>query len=47
METGNGVTRHVLSRVVVSRYQPYGVLGRIPQEAKAWGHAQDMLTCGR
>jgi hypothetical protein len=47
METGNGGTRHVLSRVVVSRCQPYGVLGRIPPEAKAWGNAQDMLTCGR
>ena len=47
MGTGNGVTRHVLSRVVVSRCPPYGVLGRIPQEAKAWGNAQDMLTCGR
>ena len=39
METGNGGTRHVLSRVVVSRCQPHGVLGRIPQEAKAWGNA--------
>ena len=47
MGTGNGVTRHVLSRVVVSRCQPYGVLGRIPQEAKAWGNAQDMLACGQ
>ena len=47
MGTGNGVTRHVLSRVVVSRCQPHGVSGRIPQEAKAWGNAQDMLTCGR
>ena len=47
MEIGNGVTRHVLSRVVVSRCQPHGVLGRIPQEAKVWGNAQDMLTCGR
>jgi hypothetical protein len=47
MGTGNGVTRHVLSRVVVSRCQPHGVLGRIPQEAKAWGNAQDRLTCGR
>ena len=47
MRTGNGGTRHVHSRVVVSRCHPYGVLGRIPQEAKARGNAQDMLTCGR
>jgi hypothetical protein len=47
MGTGNGGTRHVLSRVGVSRCQLHGVLGRIPQEAKAWGNAQDMPTCGR
>ena len=47
MGTGNGGTRHVRSRVVVSRCQPHDVLGRIPQEAKAWGNAQDMPTCGR
>jgi hypothetical protein len=47
MGTGNGVTRHVLSRTVVSRCQPHGVLGGIPQEAKAEGNASDMLTCGR
>ena len=47
MGTGNGVTRHVFSRVVVSRCQPHGVWGGIPQEAKAEGHASDMLTCGR
>ena len=47
MGTGNGVTRHVLSRVVVSRCQPHGVSGRIPQEAKAEGNASDTLTCGR
>jgi len=47
MGTGNGVTRHVLSRVVVSRCQPYGVWGGIPQEAKAEGNTSDRLTCGR
>jgi len=47
MGTGNGVTRHVLSRVVVSRCQPHGMSGRIPQEAKAEGNASDTLTCGR
>ena len=47
MGTGNGGTRHVLSRVVVSRCQPHGVSGRIPQEAKAEGNTSDMLTCGR
>ena len=31
MGTGNGGTRHVRSRVVVSRCQPQGVSGRIPQ----------------
>ena len=47
METGNGVTRPVLSRVVGSRCQPHGVSGRIPQEAKAEGHASETLTGGR
>ena len=45
--TANGGTRHVLSRAVVSRCQPHGVSGGIPQEAKAEGNASDMLTCGR
>ena len=27
-----------------SRCQPHGVRGGIPQEAKAWGNAQDKLT---
>ena len=44
MGTGNGVTRHVLSRGVVSRCQPHGMSGRIPQEANAGGNASDMLT---
>ena len=47
MGAGNGVTRYVLSYLNGRRYQPHGVLGRIPQEAKAWGNAQDRLTCGR
>jgi hypothetical protein len=47
MGTGNGVTRHVLSCVVVSRCQPHGVWGGIPQEAKAEGNTSDTLTCGR
>ena len=47
MGTGNGVTRYVLLRMVVSRCQPHGVSGRIPQEAKAERNASDMLTCGR
>jgi hypothetical protein len=47
MGIGNGGTRHVLSRAGVSRCQPYGVAGGIPQEAKAEGNASDRLTCGR
>src|SRR2546427_5419564 len=43
METGNGVTLYVLSDDR-SRCQPHGVRGGIPQEAKAWGNAQDRLT---
>jgi len=27
-----------------SRCQPPGIRGGMPQEAKAWGHAQDTLT---
>ena len=44
MATGNGVTPSVLSGTTRSRCQPYGVRGGIPQEAKAEGHASDMLT---
>jgi hypothetical protein len=43
METGNGVTPYVLSDDR-SRCPPHGVRGGIPQEAKAWGNAQDRLT---
>ena len=44
MGTGNGVTLSVLSGTTWSRCQPYGGRGGIPQEAKAWGNAQDTLT---
>ena len=47
MATGNGGTRHVLSCCDMSRCQPHGVPGRIPQEAKAEGNASERLTCGR
>jgi hypothetical protein len=40
----NEVTRYVLSRLDVSRCQPYGVPGGIPQEAKAGVNASDMQT---
>jgi hypothetical protein len=44
MGTGNGVTPSVLSGIIRSRCQPYGVRGGIPQEAKAGGNTPDMLT---
>jgi len=50
MEAGNGVTLHgplgsrSLPRVGANR-MPCG--RRMPEEAKAWGNAQDMLTSGR
>ena len=44
MGTGNGVTPSVLSGTTWSRCRPYGGRGGIPQEAKAWGNAQDTLT---
>src|SRR5215467_6791833 len=47
MGSGNGVTRYVLSYLNGSRYQPHGVSGGIPQEAKAESNASDKLTCGR
>ncbi len=44
MGAGNGVTSYVLSDADRRRCQPHGVWGGIPQEAKAGGHALDMLT---
>ena len=35
------------SQPKLSRCQPHGMGGRIPQEANAEGNASDMLTCGR
>jgi hypothetical protein len=45
----NEVTAGVLSEVVDlrSRCPPHATRRRIPQEAKAWGNAQDRLTWGR
>ena len=50
METGNGVT----PRGPLGGRSPHGVGAnrmprgrRMPEEAKAWGSAQDMLTSGR
>jgi hypothetical protein len=50
METGNGVT----PRGPLRGQSPHGVGAsrmprgrRMPEEAKAWGSAQDMLTSGR
>jgi hypothetical protein len=37
----------MFSQLKLSRCQPHGMGGRIPQEANAEGNASDMLTCGR
>ena len=47
MDIRNGVTHRRLSQVMLEKAtRSYASVGRMPQEANAWGNAQDMLTWG-